>query len=157
MVERCGASFVTTTTYGSWLPGDVRGYVEDGVPLPATPPLAAYAATKLKSAAVRFNGCERDALHDSIVAAAAEFSYQLSDLVVEATHLHWIVAHDDEMETMVGRLKNRMRQRLGRGRIWTTGYCGVEICDLKGLHVARNYLAQHRGLRMLAGQNANRS
>jgi hypothetical protein len=156
MVEHFAASFVTTTTYGSWLPGDVRGYVENGVPLPASPPLAAYAATKLKCAAVRFDDCECDALHDSIVAAAEEFGYRLSDLVVEATHLHWIVSHGDEMEAMVGRLKNRMRQRLRRGRIWTTGYCGVEIRDLKGLHDARNYLAQHRGLRMLAGEVVKR-
>src|SRR5690242_8413748 len=88
MVERIEASFITTTSYGSWLPGDVRGYVEDGVPLPSSPPLAAYAATKLKCAAVRFDEGERDALHDSIIAAAHEFGYRLSDLVVEATHLH---------------------------------------------------------------------
>ncbi|MBL9163921.1 MAG: hypothetical protein JNL18_14410 [Planctomycetaceae bacterium] len=156
MVERCEASFITTTSYGSWLPGDVRGYVEDGVPLPVSPPLAAYAATKLKSAAVRFDEGERDALLDSIIVAAHEFGYRLSDLVVEATHLHWIVAHGDEMETIVGRLKNRMRQRLGRGRIWTTGYYGRELRNLKGLHDAREYLAQHRGLRMLAGEIVTR-
>ena len=150
MVERFEASFITTTSYGSWLPGDVRGYVEDGVPLPASPPLAAYAATKLKCAAVRFDEDERDALNDSIVAAAEEFGYRLSDLVVEATHLHWIVAHGDEIEAMVGRLKTRMRQRLSRGRIWTTGYCGLVNHDYIGLLDERNYLAQHRGLRILA-------
>jgi hypothetical protein len=155
-VERIEASFVTTTTYGSWLPGDVRGYVEDGVPLPASPPLAAYATTRMKGDAVRFSDREGDELHLSIVAAANEFGYRLSDLVIEATHAHWIIAHDDEMEAMVGRLKNRMRQRLSRGRIWTTGYCGVEIRDLKGLHDARNYLAQHRGLRILAGEVVKR-
>ena len=157
MAERFEASFVTTTTYGSWLPGDVRGYVEDGVPLPSSPPLAAYATARMKGDVVRFSNCESDELHHSIVAAACEFGYRLSDLVIEATHAHWIVAHDDEMEAMVGRLKTRMRQRLARGRIWTVGYCGFELSDLKALHDARNYLAQHRGLRILVGQTVKRS
>jgi hypothetical protein len=151
MVEQTEASFVTTTTYGSWLPGDVRGYVEHGQPLPACPALAVYAASRMNGEPVRFTDAECDALHDSITAAADEFGYRLSDLVIEATHLHWIVSHHDEMETMVGRLKTRMRQQLARGRIWTVGYCGFEVRDLKALHDARNYLAQHRGLRLLAG------
>lgn len=155
MVEHLSASFVTTTTYGSWLPGDVRGYVEKGVLLPASPSPSAYATSRMKASTVHFSDSDREALHESIVAAALEFGYRLSDFVIEATHLHWIVAHEDEMETMVGRLKNRMRQRLNRGRIWTAGYCGVEIRSLKGLHDARNYLAQHRGLRALAGQIAS--
>lgn len=157
MVERCETSFVTTTSYGSWLPGDVRGYVENGRPLLACPALAAYATSRMNGEPVRFTDAECNALHDSIAAAADEFGYRLSDLVIEATHLHWIASHHDEMETMVGRLKNRMRQWLGRGRIWTTGYCGVEIRDLKGLHDARNYLAQHRGLRMIAGEVMKRT
>jgi len=33
------ATMVTTTTYGTWLPGDVRGYVDDGVILPGDPTL----------------------------------------------------------------------------------------------------------------------
>ena len=152
MVERFEASFITTTSYGSWLPGDVRGYVENGEFLPSTPPLTLYAAGRMKSQPVLFSDDDCDALQDAIIAATHEFDHRLSDLVVESTHLHWIIAHNDGMETMVGRLKNRMRQRLGRSRIWTTGYYGREIRDLKGLHDARNYLAQHRGLRMLAGE-----
>ncbi len=156
MVERCEASFITTTSYGSWLPGDVRGYMENGELLPSTPPLALYAASRMKIQPVQFSDDDAVALHRAIVAAVREFDYRLSDLVIESTHLHWIVSHDDEMETMVGRLKNRMRQRLGRSRIWTTGYYGRELRDLKGLHDARNYLAQHRGLRMLAGETVPR-
>ena len=124
MVERCEASFVTTTSYGSWLPGDVRGYVEDGVPLPASPPLATYATARMKGDVVRFSNRESDELHHSIVAAACEFGYRLSDLVLEATHAHWIVAHDDEMEAMVGRLKTRMRQRLARAEFGPWGIAG---------------------------------
>ncbi|QDT70855.1 transposase [Lacipirellula limnantheis] len=110
----------------------------------------------MRNRPVLFSDDDADALHHAIVAAVREFEYRLSDLVIESTHLHWIVSHDDGMETMVGRLKNRMRQRLGRGRIWTTGYYGRELRNLKGLHDAREYLAQHRGLRMLAGEIVTR-
>ena len=73
MIERCEASFITTTSYGSWLPGDVRGYMENGELLPSTPPLASYAARRMKNPPVLFSDDDADALHDAIVAAAGEF------------------------------------------------------------------------------------
>ena len=36
-MQRLLATTVTTTSYGAWLPGDLRGYVEDGVVLPGDP------------------------------------------------------------------------------------------------------------------------
>jgi hypothetical protein len=76
----------------------------------------------------------------------------LSDVVIEATHLHWIIGHDDGVDGMVGRLKNRMRQALGRGRVWTAGYCGRGLTTVNQVDVAREYLSRHEGVRMLAGQ-----
>lgn len=106
----------------------------------------------MKCAAVCFSCSDRGELYQAMTAATVEFDYRLSDLVIEETHLHWIVSHDDPMETMVARLKARMRQRLNRGRIWTEGFCGSELRSLKNLYDARNYLAQHAGLVMLAGK-----
>jgi hypothetical protein len=156
MVERLEASFVTTTTHGSWLPGDVRGYVEHGRTLLPEPALAAYAKSRMKTATIVLSDHERGLTFDALIEAAKEFEYRLSDVVIEATHVHWIISHDGEMKTMVGRLKNRMRQRLNRGRIWTTGYCGFELRNLKALQNAREYLSRHAGVRMLSGQVVNR-
>jgi hypothetical protein len=156
MVEKVEASFVTTTTHGSWLPGDVRGYVERGQALPANPALVAFARSQMKAALVAFGESDQDELFDALVGAVDEYGYRLSDAVLESTHVHWILWHPDEMETMVGRLKNRMRQRLNRGRIWTTGYCGFELRNLKSLQQAREYLARHAGARMIAGQIVDR-
>jgi hypothetical protein len=47
MMEKVEASFVTTTTHGSWLPGDVRGYVERGQILPPSPTLAEFARSQM--------------------------------------------------------------------------------------------------------------
>jgi hypothetical protein len=156
MIERFEASFVTTTTHGSWLPGDARGYVERGQILPPEPALAAYVKSQMKTASVNFSPAEQNEAFEALVDATLEFEYQLSDVVIEPTHVHWIIAHGDEMETMVGRLKNRMRQRVNRGRIWTAGYCGFELRTLKALQQAREYLSRHAGIRMLAGQTIAR-
>jgi REP element-mobilizing transposase RayT len=95
---------------------------------------------------------DQDLVFDAIVKAAEEFGYRLTDAVIEATHVHWIVAHDDEVATMVGRLKTRMRQHLDRGRIWTADFSHRLLYDERALEQARNYLTKHQGLRMLAGR-----
>ncbi|MGD0539955.1 MAG: hypothetical protein ABSB33_00420 [Tepidisphaeraceae bacterium] len=37
MEPRLLATMVTTTSYGAWLPGDIRGYVQNGIVLPGDP------------------------------------------------------------------------------------------------------------------------
>ncbi|NOZ40371.1 MAG: hypothetical protein GXP24_09115 [Planctomycetes bacterium] len=54
--NRC--TMITTTSYGSWLPGDARGYVQSGEILPAAPRLAAHARSLLQSEPVTFF-CDR--------------------------------------------------------------------------------------------------
>lgn len=146
---------ITTTSYGSWLPGDARGYVQRGEILPPAPELAAHASALLKSPPVRFSVAEQAELFDALLNAAAEFGYTLSDASVESWHLHWIVGHDDPIEVMVGRLKNRLRQRLARGRIWTEGYHWRELTDDAAILSARNYIARHAGARLINGIRVN--
>lgn len=144
------ATFVTTTTFGSWLPGDVRGYVDNGQMLPPRPLLSAHVKQQLKRAMVVFSRNDQDLLFDSLRDAALEFGYRLTDAVVEATHVHWIIGHDDGVSAMVGRLKTRMRQRLNRGRIWTADFSHRLLFNDGELFNARNYLTKHTGLRLLA-------
>jgi hypothetical protein len=146
-----GATFVTTTSYGSWLPGDPRGYVERGEMLPRAANLEAYAKQRLASEVVVFTRKERQALFRALAAASSEFAYHLSDATIEATHVHWIVAHDDPIAAMVGRLKARMRQTLGRGRIWTRGYSARRLPTARALESARTYIAAHAGAVLIDG------
>jgi hypothetical protein len=146
------ATFVTTTSFGSWLPGDDRGYADNGQFMPPRPLLADHARREMSVAVVRFSSFDQDQLFAAIVDASREFSYQLTDVVVEATHLHWIIGHNDAPETMVGRLKTRMRQQLARGRIWSADYSHRLLFHDEALEQARTYLTKHEGLRMLAGR-----
>ncbi|NQT41273.1 MAG: hypothetical protein HQ581_27545 [Planctomycetes bacterium] len=54
MPDQTFATMVTTTSYGTWLPGDMRGYVEGGKILPANPSLLDYARQRLAKSPVYF-------------------------------------------------------------------------------------------------------
>jgi hypothetical protein len=71
--------------------------------------------------------------------------------------LHWIVHHGfDPVPTMVGRLKNRMRQALAIGRIWTEGYYDAKLFDQAAIESRRRYIGRHAGCRMIDGMIVNR-
>ncbi|HYO23596.1 MAG TPA: hypothetical protein VEQ85_01470 [Lacipirellulaceae bacterium] len=146
------ATFITTTSYGSWLPGDDRGYVDNGQLMASRPLLADHARRQMTGDAVVFSRLDQDRLFEALIAGAQEFAYQVTDVVIEATHLHWIIGHSDAPETMVGRIKTRMRQRLARGRIWSADYLRRLLFDDDAIECARTYLTKHAGLRMVAGR-----
>jgi hypothetical protein len=150
-------SFVTTTSYGTWLPGDLRGFVRKGVILPGDPELLDMSRGLLKGAPVRFAIGERDRLFDALVAACDEFKYRLSDVTIESWHVHLVLFHgEDKIATVMGRLKTRMRQALARGRIWTEGYCAEPLFDDVAIAEVQEYVARHLGCRMTDGRFVER-
>ncbi|HZZ29300.1 MAG TPA: hypothetical protein VFE46_14980 [Pirellulales bacterium] len=146
-------AFVTATSYGTWLPGDLRGYVEDSVILPASPRLLEFAQAQLRHEPVLFTPNQQTQLFVALANACKEFDYRLSDASVETWHLHWIVDHDGNVSEMVGRLKNRMRQALDQGRIWTAGYWDRTLTNETALRQAQKYIAKHSGCRMSGGKS----
>jgi hypothetical protein len=81
-------TFVTTTTYGTWLPGDLRDYVRRGIILPHDPNLLERSRTLLKGQPVFLSAPEREQLFHALLAACTEFHYRLSDATIESWHLH---------------------------------------------------------------------
>jgi hypothetical protein len=153
MQPRLLATMVTTTTYGTWLPGDLRGYVDNGKILPGDPNLLELSRQRMGAhAPVVFSATQQEQLFQALCAAADEFHYQLTDASVESWHVHWIVHHGfDSVPVMVGRLKNRMRQAMGIGRIWTQGYHNSLLFDVAAIEMRRRYIARHSGCRMSDG------
>src|SRR4051794_15208620 len=150
-------TFVTTTSYGTWLPGDLRGYVRKGQLLPGDANLLRRSRKLLAKRPVYFMLDERLRLFDALMAACNEFSYRLSDVTIESWHLHWILFHEnDPIEKVVGRLKTRMRQALSRGKIWTEGYCAEPLFDERAVEQAHEYIARHDGCMMLDGRVIDR-
>lgn len=82
------ATMITTTSYGTWLPGDLRGYVRDGQILPGEPILLDQSKALLSQAPVYFTHPQIITLDFALRAAADEFGYVLTDLSIESWHLH---------------------------------------------------------------------
>ena len=77
-------TMVTTTSYGTWLPGDARGYVEDGKLLPPNPRIQAHAESLTSRTPVHFSTLQQVVLFDALCKAADEFGYRLTDASVES-------------------------------------------------------------------------
>jgi hypothetical protein len=144
------ATMVTTTSHGMWLPGDLRGYVEDGVVLPPSPSLLRHAERLMTAEPVLFTAAQQIALFDALVEASQRYGYNLLCASVEAWHAHWLIDHRaDPVEVMVGRLKTAMRKALNRGRIWTEGYDKRFCFTLEAIEARRAYIMRHAGYRPL--------
>lgn len=152
MPQHLLATMITTTTYGTWLPGDRRGYVDKGVILPGDPVLLDLARRLLKSEPVYLTAEEQNIAFDALVRAADEFGYNLLEVSIESWHAHWLIDQKfDAVEVMVGRLKTRMRQAVNRGRIWTSGYDSRYCFDDDSINGRRRYIRNHRGWRPRPG------
>src|SRR5580704_6335054 len=84
MQPRLLATMVTTTSYGAWLPGDIRGYVDNGIVLPGDPYRLELATRRMADRlAVLFSIQQQKQLFDALQAAADEFHYRLTDASIE--------------------------------------------------------------------------
>ncbi len=144
------ATMLTTTTYGAWLPGDVRGYVDDGVILPGNPALLQTASRRMTGNPVLLNTIQQQIAFDALRTASAEFHYRLLAVAIESWHVHLLIDHKtDAVATVAGRLKTRMRQALGGGRIWTVGYDKRYCFTPEAVTTRAGYIHRHPGHRQL--------
>lgn len=142
------ATMITTTSYGTWLPGDVRGYVEHGRILPASPNLQQHAHRLMKRDAVYFLKDDQRVLFNALYEASNLYRYELIAVSVESWHMHWLIYHRrDAVARMVGRLKTAMRKALERGRIWTAGYDKRYCFDEASVLARHAYIKRHAGYR----------
>ena len=148
--QRLLAVMVTTTMYGTWLPGDVRGYVDAGRILPGDPTVLRAAVGRMIGRPVYLSHEEQARAFGALCGACEEFGYALRAVSIESWHAHWLIdAGYDNVSRMVGRLKTRMRQAVGRGRIWTAGFDKRFCFDQDSVQSRQDYIARHRGHRHL--------
>ncbi|MEM9790029.1 MAG: hypothetical protein AAF842_06445 [Planctomycetota bacterium] len=142
------ATMITTTTYGSWLPGDLRGYVDDGRVLPPDPAKLNHARELMKGDPVRLNADEQSIAFDALLSACDEYNYRLLAVSIESWHAHILLHHGHEpVSTTAARLKAAVRVALDRGRIWTTGYDKRYCFTPQHVDARRQYIARHPGHR----------
>lgn len=122
--------FITWTTYGSWLPGDPRGFrtrdAKEYVPPPrryAKPGEATYdsgeyadrhrRSLELSDSAVKFTDLQKKLVLDAIVEEIDSIPVKSAVVSVGATHIHWLALFDSRpIRTTVGRIKSVATRRL---------------------------------------------
>jgi hypothetical protein len=141
-----GRALTTFTTYGTWLRGDSRGWVDDGVVFPADPMLELADAGRMKHDQYRFS-------IDQLLAVGNAIGISLRDrmkiatlaLTVQTWHGHLVVAATKEpIDQVVKCAKDAARYHLRPGRpIWTDGYDKRFCFDIKTLENRIDYVERH--------------
>ena len=126
------AYFLTWTTYGTWLPGDSRGWVNrhgkrDAIVEAPCPALESHARGLMKDPPVVLDLKMREAADTGMRQACREFGWTIHALDVRSNHVHVVVtACDAAPGKVMGILKVRGTQALNalgfggdRDRWWT--------------------------------------
>ena len=140
---------VTWTTYGSWLPGDERGYVKDGEILAGDIKILKRNRKRQKKTAVKLDTKEKQIIKQVIIDESIRIKQKVEALVVYSNHVHLLARpHHDSIEEVTGRYKSLTTRALwknGRkGRIWTRGFdkrfCFTEV----ELEQRVDYIQKHK-------------
>ena len=93
------AYFLTWATYGTWLPGDERGWVEyrRGWQLP-DPVRKLEAQARMTEDACRLDAEQRDVVHRQIAETCKIRGWQLHAVNCRSNHLHVVLTADREPE-----------------------------------------------------------
>jgi len=119
------AIMITATTYGSWLRGDDRGWVEDGVTWPRDPELQSADLHRMKHPPFRFETEQLRDVRQFIGGSLHERQQQrILALTVQTWHVHIVIAATKHpLPKVVKCLKDAVRWGLRPDRpIWTDGY-----------------------------------
>ena len=145
-MENTLATMLTMTTYGTWLRGDERGWVDDGALKPPSAKLEAADRAKLKHPSYSFPE-ERllsigQAIGDSVVTRVEQRIYALT---VQTWHVHIVIAATAiPLSAVVKCAKDAVRWSLRVARpIWTAGYDKRFCFDDEAVRQRIAYVERH--------------
>jgi REP element-mobilizing transposase RayT len=153
------AWFLTFHPYGTWLPGDERGWTRrggDGRRLPPAPRLATRCAERLRYPVVTLSDDRREIVRAAIVETCEHRGWPLHVLVVERAHVHLVVTAPIRPEKVVQDLKSwATRQLRARGHLrdhphpWAEHGSTEYLFEPKNVHGAIRYVLDdhHRDAR----------
>lgn len=141
----CGV-MVTMTTYGTWLRGDARGWVEDGRTYPANPDLEAADQNRMKHSPFLFQPEQLNSIGQAIgESLQSRLNQRILALTVQCWHVHFIVSDSDKpIADVVKCAKEAVRYHLRPGRpIWTDSYDKRFCFDRQTLWNRIQYVESH--------------
>jgi len=140
---------VTFTTYGTWLQGDERGWVKEGITYQAYPRIEEANRKQMQHPAVRLTRGERDVVREAILGKARERKQKVCAISVGANHVHIVLEYDAcPISQVVQAYKNSATVSLKKnglcGRVWTSGYDKRYCFDEESLRKRIEYVERHR-------------
>jgi len=143
------AFFLTWTTYGSWLPGDARGWVDDrGITRTPSTGLAHHARRLMPEHSVVLTAHQRYAVEDAIVVQCTFRGWTLHAVACRTTHVHVVVSAGERIpHRVMGSFKAWCSRRLsdgvqGRQRWWTKGGSMRRLYDHRAIEATVEYVAE---------------
>ena len=139
-------TMITSTTYGTWLRGDQRGWVEDGQVLPHDPLLQLQEFARLKYEPYLFAKPQLLAIGSMILESLDErLQLRPLALTIQTWHIHLVIpATTHTLPVIVKCFKDAVRYGLRLGRpIWTDGYDHRHCYDWERLHDRVHYVECH--------------
>ncbi|MCU0706445.1 MAG: transposase [Fimbriiglobus sp.] len=153
---------LTWTTYGTWLPGDARGFVSN-VPHPSgvsvrhnrpqstpeadVPWMRSQAAALLVSEPVRLTRGQAEVVCDQFYETARVRGWELAAAAVMANHVHLVVGvrGDPEPGSLLRDFKSYASRQLNlrfgrRARWWTEGGSTRKLPDANAVRTAVEYV-----------------
>jgi hypothetical protein len=137
---------VTMTTYGTWLRGDSRGWVDEGRLYPADPELESADRERLKHLPFTFGESQLLSIGQSIGDSLQSRLYQrILAMTVQTWHVHFVVSDSDvPIADVVKCAKEAVRYHLRPGRpIWTAHYDKRYCFDGRSLWNRVQYVERH--------------
>jgi REP element-mobilizing transposase RayT len=119
---------LTWTTYGTWLQGNKRGYVKDGVVvLGKNTPLANSNIEELKKDQITLTPDQRKIIANAIHAKANEIGQKICAISVCSNHVHIVADYTTQDLGLIVRYykmagQTAMRNAGLAGRLWTKGF-----------------------------------
>ena len=100
--------FLTFHTYGTWLPGDARGWHRHGdgaAHRPPAPALERWCRNQMKANPLYFSVPQRQIVRDAVLETCDHRGYPVHALTVQRTHVHVVLTATAAPDRVVADLK----------------------------------------------------
>ena len=143
------AYMATWNTYGTWLPGDERGYVNrQGQALEGNDELLQISKELQKYPTVKLSPQEKIIAEEIIAAEAKKIGHTIIAMSITSNHVHLLAKpHQQSIDKIIGRYKSMTTRALWkygrRGRIWAHGYHKRYCFTINEINAKIDYVQKH--------------
>jgi REP element-mobilizing transposase RayT len=140
---------VTFTTYGTWLQGDERGWVKDGIIYEENTELRKANEGQVKGDAVRLGRREKEIVREAICGKAESLGEKILAISVWSNHVHIVAGYSGRpIEATIRIYKNAASAALRgsefAGRVWSRGFDKRFCFDENSLRERIKYVSGHK-------------